>query len=71
MPIAVCAEILAQAEEADEEVIVTVNGVPRASLEPIPESGPGPRILGLHPGAMTVRDDFDAPLTKKEWGGEM
>ena len=31
---------------------------------------PQERVLGLHPGAMTTSDDFDAPLSDIFWFGE-
>ena len=31
---------------------------------------PGPRIAGLHPGAIEMAPDFDAPLPDKFWLGK-
>jgi prevent-host-death family protein len=45
------------------EIIVTEAGVPRARLIPLDQSKP--RVLGLHPGAMKMAEDFDAPLPEE------
>ena len=44
----------------DQEIIVTDGQIPRAML--IPLARDGPRVPGLHPGAIQTSDDFDAPL---------
>jgi prevent-host-death family protein len=52
---------LLDAVEAGEEVVITRNGHPVARLvrvTPIPT-----RRFGTMPGAATVRDDFDEPLS--------
>ncbi len=60
------AEALARAAAGDE-VMITENEVPRARLLSL---GPGqPRILGLHPGAITMAPDFDEPLPDDFWLG--
>jgi antitoxin (DNA-binding transcriptional repressor) of toxin-antitoxin stability system len=61
------AEIVKLAD-AGTEVIVTEGNVPRAKLLPL---SPGhTRIPGLHAGAYTIADDFDAPLPDEFWTGE-
>ena len=65
------AEIMARAEEEDEEVIVTESGVPRATLEAIPLPSGKPVIFDMHPGSIIMHEDFDKPLTEEEWGGDM
>jgi prevent-host-death family protein len=52
---------LLDAVEAGDEVVITRNGRPVARLvaaRPTPQ-----RRFGTMPGAVTVRDDFDAPLS--------
>ncbi len=53
---------------AGTEVILTEGNVPRARLIPFPEGQR--RIPGLHPGAITTADDFDAPLPDHFWLGK-
>jgi antitoxin (DNA-binding transcriptional repressor) of toxin-antitoxin stability system len=53
---------------AGNEVILTVNQVPRAKLVPVNASSKA-RVPDLHPGAATMADDFDAPLPDEFWGG--
>jgi antitoxin (DNA-binding transcriptional repressor) of toxin-antitoxin stability system len=55
------AEAMSQAA-AGADVIVTQGSVPRARIVPIPEARP--RKPGLHPGAMQMSEDFDAPLLR-------
>jgi antitoxin (DNA-binding transcriptional repressor) of toxin-antitoxin stability system len=50
------------------EVIVTEGQVPRAKLLPIASAKT--RIPGLHAGAWTFANDFDAPLPDDFWTGE-
>lgn len=50
---------------AGNDVIVTENDVPKARLVPLPRS----RILGLHPNAMEISDDFNDPLPDSFWSG--
>jgi prevent-host-death family protein len=45
---------------AGEEVIITKAGKPVARLLPV--KGSEPRSLGMDRGAVTLADDFDAPL---------
>jgi antitoxin (DNA-binding transcriptional repressor) of toxin-antitoxin stability system len=60
-------ELIALAETGTE-VIVTDDQVPRAKLVPL-HVGPL-QVLGLHPGAIRVSEDFDAPLPESFWTGE-
>ncbi|MFN8458561.1 MAG: hypothetical protein U0401_28560 [Anaerolineae bacterium] len=46
---------------AGAEVILTEGSTPLVRLVPITESRPA-RVAGLHPGAIAISDDFDAPL---------
>jgi predicted DNA-binding antitoxin AbrB/MazE fold protein len=46
-----------------QEVEITI--VPKDT-----QSKRGERILGLHPGAMQMSDDFDEPLPDSFWLGE-
>jgi antitoxin (DNA-binding transcriptional repressor) of toxin-antitoxin stability system len=49
------------------EVIVTEGQIARARLVPLL---PGQvRVAGLHPGAMSPTEDFDAPLPEEFWLG--
>jgi prevent-host-death family protein len=50
------------------EVVVTQDGRPVACLVPAGSSRAS-RILGLHPGAMEMGPDFDAPLPDSFWLG--
>ena len=56
--------------EAGTEVVVTENDVPRAKLLAVAVPTGKPRILGMHPGAMIMADDFDDPLPDSFWLGE-
>ncbi len=57
--------------DAGEEVIVTNGAMPLARLVPLDRSAsPAVRVPGLHPGAMTTSDDFDAPLPDAFWTGQ-
>jgi antitoxin (DNA-binding transcriptional repressor) of toxin-antitoxin stability system len=55
--------------KAGGEVVVTENAVPRVRLAPLPPMQP--RIAGLHPGAITMTDDFDEPLPDEFWLGTL
>jgi len=55
-------ELLATAAAGDD-VIVTENDVPKARLVPLTRS----RILGLHPNAMEISEDFNDPLPESFW----
>jgi len=50
---------------AGTEVILTEGATPRVRLVPVAK----PRIAGLHNGAITTSDDFDAPLPDDFWLG--
>jgi len=62
------AEVISLAA-AGIEVIVMEGNVPRAKL--VPYGPPKPRVLGLHPGVITMADDFDAPLPEEFWLGSL
>jgi antitoxin (DNA-binding transcriptional repressor) of toxin-antitoxin stability system len=61
------AEAISQAA-AGAEVIVTEGTVPRARIVPIATGKV--RRPGLHPGALKMSDDFDAPLPDDLWTGD-
>jgi antitoxin (DNA-binding transcriptional repressor) of toxin-antitoxin stability system len=42
------------------EVVISADGVPAVRLAPVTPRPTKPRVLGMHPGAMIMRDDFDA-----------
>jgi prevent-host-death family protein len=50
------------------EVILTGRGTPLARIVAI-EAPAQRRIPGLHPGAIQMADDFDAPLPDEFWSG--
>jgi antitoxin (DNA-binding transcriptional repressor) of toxin-antitoxin stability system len=50
------------------EVLLTDGAKPRARL--VPCGGTGPRVPGLHAGAIQVGPDFDAPLPDDFWVGQ-
>lgn len=50
------------------EVLLTDGVNPRARL--IPCSASGPRVPGLHVGAIQTTPDFDAPLPDDFWAGQ-
>lgn len=54
-------ELLSEAL-ASKDIILTRDDQPLARLVPIPPESSGPRIPGLHPGALTMQPDFDEPL---------
>ncbi len=54
--------------ETGTEIILVENNVPVARLLPIRKSS-GPRIPGLHQGAIWTSDDFDEPLSEEFWAG--
>lgn len=47
------------------EVLVTDAAAPVARLVPVGK--PGRVIFGMHPGAMTARDDFNDPITDDDF----
>jgi antitoxin (DNA-binding transcriptional repressor) of toxin-antitoxin stability system len=50
------------------EVLLTDGVTPRARL--VPCAAPGPRLPGLHAGAIQAAPDFDAPLPDDFWAGQ-
>jgi antitoxin (DNA-binding transcriptional repressor) of toxin-antitoxin stability system len=50
------------------EVVLTDAGTPRARLLPMEPAQP--RVAGLHAGAISASDDFDAPLPDEFWLGK-
>jgi prevent-host-death family protein len=60
---------LLQRVEAGEEVVIARSGHPIARLVPV---GPTrPRVPGRLKGAVSVSDDFDAPLPEELWASEL
>jgi antitoxin (DNA-binding transcriptional repressor) of toxin-antitoxin stability system len=53
---------------AGGEVILVDGSTPRARLVPLDPAGP--RVAGLHPGALQPAPDFDAPLPEEFWAGQ-
>lgn len=56
------AEVLIMQGDATLAKIVPIEEIPKPALKE--------RILGAHPGAMTMRDDFDEPLPDEFWLGK-
>jgi antitoxin (DNA-binding transcriptional repressor) of toxin-antitoxin stability system len=54
---------------AGTEIILTEGSTPLARLVPIVPLTE-PRTAELHPGAIWISDDFDAPLPDEFWLGE-
>jgi antitoxin (DNA-binding transcriptional repressor) of toxin-antitoxin stability system len=52
------------------EVAISKNTQPVARLLPPLPPLPRKRTAGLHKGAMTISDDFDAPLSDEFWLGK-
>lgn len=50
------------------EVIITEGKDPIARIVPIDQNG-GDRQPGMHPGALQMGDNFDAPLPDEFWMG--
>jgi len=50
------------------DVVISKDDVPIAKLVPI-EAQTKRRVAGLHPGAMQMSDDFNAPLPDDFWMG--
>ena len=48
------------------EIILTDGNTALARLVPMAPPT-APRVAGLHPGAIRVSDDFDAPLPEEFW----
>lgn len=61
-------EELLRHANAGEEVIVTEAGAPKARIVPM-GAATGPRKPGLHRGAASMSEDFDAPLPAAFWNG--
>jgi antitoxin (DNA-binding transcriptional repressor) of toxin-antitoxin stability system len=67
-------ELPARLEEAlalvtsGREVLLMDGTIPRAWL--VPSSGAGPRVPGLHAGALQAAPDLDAPLPDDFWTGQ-
>jgi len=49
-----------------EEIILTDGTTPLVRLVPMTPMSSG-RVAGLHAGAITMQDDFDAPLPEEFW----
>jgi prevent-host-death family protein len=60
---------LLQRVEAGEEVVIARAGHPIARLVPIAPKRP--RVPGRLKGAVTIADDFDAPLPEELWTSEL
>lgn len=60
-------EILSLVREG-AEIIFTDANTPLARLIPLTKPM-GPRIAGLHPGAISTSEDFDKPLPDEFWTG--
>lgn len=56
------------ASAAGSEVVIYDGTLPRARLIPIPPITK--RVPGLHPGAIEVANDFNAPLPDEFWANE-
>ena len=56
--------------KAGNEVVITQGDVPIARLVGVPSQPPQqPRRAGMHPGAITVSEDFDEALPNEFWTG--
>lgn len=60
-------EVLALAN-AGQEIVVCLNGIPRARLFPMEQKGS--RVPNLHPGAFVVGPEFYEPLPEDVWPTE-
>lgn len=56
---------------AGTEVILTEGTTPLVRLVPVAQSLLSSRVAGLHEGAITASDDFDAPLPDDFWTGSL
>ncbi|MBA2244970.1 MAG: toxin-antitoxin (TA) system antitoxin [Gemmatimonadetes bacterium] len=54
--------------EAGTEVILVRNETPLVRLVPVSQPSSG-RVPGLHAGAISTSNDFDAPLPDEFWTG--
>lgn len=50
------------------DIILTDGATAVVRLVPVPITA-GPRVAGLHTGAMTLAADFDEPLPEAWWAG--
>lgn len=55
--------------DAADEIILTDGDVPVARIVPLAKSS-RKHLTGLHRGAMTMHEDFDAPLPDSFWLGQ-
>jgi prevent-host-death family protein len=53
---------LVERAAAGEEIIIAKAGRPMARLVPLREAAPRARVFGRWAGAVSIADDFDAPL---------
>ena len=51
------------------EVVLTEGAMPRVRMVPIALPS-GPRVAGLHVGAIATTEDFDEPLPESFWSGD-
>jgi antitoxin (DNA-binding transcriptional repressor) of toxin-antitoxin stability system len=61
-------EAVLEAAAKEAGVVLTKSGQPVARVIPLPRAVKQ-RTAPLHPGAWTVREDFDEPLPKGFWLG--
>ena len=59
---------LVELAKREAGIVLTNAGQPVATVLPLPERV-GARRAPLHPGAMEVSEDFDAPLSDDFWLG--
>jgi antitoxin (DNA-binding transcriptional repressor) of toxin-antitoxin stability system len=59
------ADLITQAA-AGTEIVLMDGQIPKARLVPI-EPMPSQRVPGLHPGCITISEDFNAPLADDFW----
>lgn len=62
-------EAVLEAAAKEAGVTLTKSGQPVAHVIPLPQK-PKQRIAPLHPGAIEMSDDFDAPLPDEFWLGK-
>ena len=60
---------LVELAKREAGVVVLKFGQPVAQILPLPALA-APRVAPLHPGAMEVSEDFDAPLPDEFWLGK-
>jgi hypothetical protein len=49
------------------DVVIAADGVPAIRLTRVPAETKKPRALGMHPGSMTMRGDFDAYIDVEDF----